>query len=218
MAQDDTLKASPRGAGRAGHGRPQWWQWFFLYPVFGVALVSAVPEWIDKAHAVAKDLGDRSYKEAKAQQILFERNIALNPNCLSTPFVAIEAGDIKVDPVLCHRTGDILLRYETRDGNMRMVWVDLRQHLDSKVAGRPWGAAVAGVPDDLAPPREAAEPGREDVRIAQTPVPIVVCVKQEDARTLLRHVSEGGTCFDERIDTMTGWLKSRTQVPCRGPC
>lgn len=218
MAHDDTPNKSRSGSGRAGHGRPQWWQWFFLYPAFGVALVSAVPTWIDKAHAVAKDLGERSYKEAKIQQSLFERNIALNPKCLSTPFVAIEAGDIKVDPVLCHRTGDILLRYETPDGNMRMVWVDLQRHLDSDFAALPWGAAVAGVPDGMAQGPDADGPDRRDRRIAQTTGPKVVCVKQEDARTLLRHVSEGRKCFDERIDTMTGWLKSRTEVPCRGPC
>lgn len=215
MADQQIPESSPQQQTPSKHHRPSWWQWFFLYPTFGIALVTAVPDWMDQARAILKDLGDRTFKEAQQQQEMFLRNVAVDSQCLKEEFIPVTVGDLKVDPVLCEATGDILVRYQTPTGDFRMVWVDIQRHVEKKVAGASWGAAFAGVPGGAAPDR--VQPRMDGVRTAQGSGK-VVCVKQEDARTLLRHVRDGRRCFDERIDTLTGWLKSRTEVPCRVRC
>ncbi|MEI4232235.1 hypothetical protein [Roseovarius sp. D22-M7] len=184
--------------------------------------MTAVPDWMDQGRAILKDLGDRTFKEAQQQQEMFLRNVAVDSQCLKEEFIPVTVGDLKVDPVLCEATGDILVRYQTSTGDFRMVWVDIQQHVEKKVAASSRGAAFAGVPGGAAPARDAdRDQPRMDrmdgVRTAQGSGK-VVCVKQEDTRTLLRHVRDGSRCFDERIDTLTGWLKSRTPVPCRVRC
>ena len=222
MADQQTPQQTPESPKQqespARHGHPRWWQWFFLYPTFGLALLAAVPEWTDQVRAIVNDLGDRTQKEAEHQQRLFTRNVAVNSQCLMEEFIPVTVGDLKVDPVLCQATGDILVRYETSDGAFRMVWVDIQQHVNKDVANASWGAAFAAVPDGAAPARDAERAPRKAPRTAQRSGSQVVCIKQEDSRTLLRHVRDGRSCFDERIDTLTGWLKSRTPVPCRNRC
>ena len=197
---------------------PKWWQWFFLYPTFGLALLSAIPDWTDRVLTIVNDLGDRTHREAQQQQRLFARNVEVNSQCLREEFIPVTVGDLKVDPVLCQATGDILVRYETPNGAFRMVWVDIQQHVNKTLTSAQWGAAFAGVQRGAALGPEAERRSGEDRRTAQRSGSEVVCIKQEDKRTLLRHVREGRKCFDERIDTLTGWLKSRTRVPCRKRC
>ena len=179
MADEQTPERPAQQESSARHGHPRWWQWFFLYPTFGLALLSAVPEWTDQVRAIVNDLGDRTQKEAEQQQRLFARNVEVNSQCLREEFIPVTVGDLKVDPVLCRTTGDILVRYETSDGAFRMVWVDIQQHVNRKVASAQWGAAFAGVPDGAALARDAQRPARDEVRTAQGSGSKVVCIKQE---------------------------------------
>lgn len=195
--------------------RTPWWQWFFLYPVFGIALLSAIPEWADKYMEVTKNLGDRTAREAAMQQRLFQRNL----ECLQVPFYFVSVGNMKIDPVLCAATGDISLRYETSQGDTRVIFFNVGDRL-TEVASRSFiGAAHAGPSEPAIELPSSHLPGAfQGLSLAQAAIPLVICVRQIDSRTVLRHVSEGGQCFDERIDMLTGWLTSRDPVSCRSSC
>lgn len=195
--------------------RAAWWQWFFLYPAFGVALVSAIPAWADKYVAITENLGDRTVQEARAQQELFQRNL----DCLQVPFFFVSMGDLKIDPILCSATGDISIRYESPTGQRRVVFVNVKDRLAQTASWNLLSPAYAGQ-DGLAldQPLFRSNENVGNIAPVQFSVPLVVCIKEIDSRTILRHVAENGQCFDEQIDTLTGWVTSRQPVACRNSC
>ena len=56
------------------------------------------------------------------------------------------------------------------------------------------------------------------ITLAQQPQIITLCQRFLDERMLLRNVQIGGSCFHETLDTYTGIVVSREQVPCSNTC
>jgi len=198
----------------AAHPRaPQkFWQWLFLYPAFGLALLSAVPEWVNSVRGFWMELQGRPLEQALEQQRIFTANL----DCMRAPYVWHRTGTgLEVDATMCPRTADLLLRFNRPDGQF-MYGIDIDAITQREASAGSWLISAAYAQEVT--PEPAAD--LRDILLAQSSetVAIVQCVDQIDDRTIMRHVKVGPTCFDERLDTLTGQITAQTPTPCRSTC
>ena len=201
------------------------WQWMVLFPTLGIALITAVPDWVDSVRAVMENVNDAKYSELLERSRMFTKNEA----CLLAPYQWYEApseGRI-VDATLCP-SGDLYIRVLVPDDNSPLATVfngkkfmerkefvsidRIVERAEQFAAMNMLGlAAHAGT----VPPQSL--PGRQIV-LAQDQFAFVICQKFVDERMLLRHLQVEGQCFDETVDTFTGATVSRVAVACRTTC
>ncbi len=202
-------KSSSSEADGAKGGPTKWWQWIIIYPTLAVSILSAAPQWVDKAQAMFNGVEDRSWEQAKAQQEAWRDNLT----CSAAPFDWYSTPEnLKVDATICN-SGDIFVRVATpRQGNFYQ-WVLLDAIVqDKKTASLPFlsSAHAAG-------PATWRTEGM--TRIAASAAATVVCQAfMPDGRTLKRHVSTPQGCFDEYVDTYTGQVTRSEPAPCRTTC
>jgi hypothetical protein len=211
--------------------RPKtWWQWILLYPAVALALVTAVPGWVDSFGGILQGVMNAKYSELQERHQLFVRN----GECLSAPiqwYREPRAGRV-IDATLCP-TGDIFIRVLVPDDESRLATVLEGQRfrersdfvsLDKFVSEADRFAALdvfgmaaqaATLPQSV-PQIELSPQG--DLVPVQDQFALVVCQKFVDDRNLLRHLQVQGQCFDETVDTFTGVTVSRVPVPCRQTC
>ena len=221
---------TPDSAGEAPFRPRNWWQWVLLYPAVALAMLSAVPGWVDSLAALAQGVGNAKYSELKERHALFVRN----GECLSAPvqwYREPRSGRV-IDATLCP-TGDIYIRVLVPDDESSLATVIAGQRfressdfvsLDKFVGQAERFAAL----DLFGMTAEAARLPQSTPRIALRPngdlVPVqdqfalVVCQRFLDERHLLRHLQMRGQCFDETVDTYTGVTVRRDPVPCRPSC
>ena len=202
----------------AGEKPRQWWQWFMLYPTVAVALLTALPTWIDKGLAVYHGTKTSSYAESDKQRALWRKNLS----CSASPFSWYSnPRNVKVDATICD-SGDVFVRAATPDNQNFFEWVDL----DAVVGASEGGSLIpkanaADLATRLRSLRLAGWNGEIGVGgplSASQPSATVVCQRFLDDRMLLRHISTPEGCFDETVDTLNGETVKRTQVPCRTSC
>ena len=211
--------------------RPRtWWQWILLYPAVGLAMLSAVPGWVDSLGGILQGVMNAKYSELQERHALFVRN----GECLSAPiqwYREPRAGRV-IDATLCP-TGDIFVRVLVPDDGSQLATVIDGQRfrersdfvsLDKFVSEADRFAAVdlfgmaahaATLPQSV--PQITLSPTGDLVPV-QDQFALVVCQKFVDDRHLLRHLQVQGQCFDETVDTYTGVTVSRVPVPCRQTC
>lgn len=186
-----------------GKNTPQrWWQWFFIYPAFGLALLTAAPSWVTMAKEIYLDLQDRSLAEAEEQARLFAENI----DCFNQEFQRFTTDDgLTIDATICDQTAAIILRLQSGDNRHRVVAIDAPALFEVETAMDFSLISPAFAQPVLRSPAGAAEAE-------------VICVDQTDARTITRHVRVGRQCYDEPLDMLTGWIGEAVPVPCRTSC
>lgn len=207
-AIDQKSRASSKRAAKPG--TPQrWWQWILLYPAFAVALITAGPQWIDKAKAMK--LGVRSAAEAERQAQLW----AKNASCAGVPAKGfLSPTNVAVDATICD-SGDILVRAVTPQNSQIFKWLPL----DDVVRINATGGVIPAAQAATLPARPAAlrqSPRAPLFQAAMLQVN-VICTKS-NGRLLLRRLQTPQGCFDEVIDTFTGALVSRNPAPCNPSC
>lgn len=185
----------------------RWWQWILLYPAFAVALITAGPQWIDKAKSLK--LGVRSAAEAERQAQLW----AKNASCAGTPAPGfLSPRNVSVDATICN-SGDILVRAVTPQQTQVFKWLPLDDVVRTDAAGGFISAAQAA---NLNVRQSAPVTAKSVHKLALLQVN-VLCTKS-DGRYLKRRVQTPQGCFDEVIDTYTGALVSRNPAPCTPQC
>jgi len=191
-----------------------WWQWLLLYPAFAVALLTAAPEWFDRIERLYKETFQSGYVE-ETKLVEFMRQ---NPECVASPIVWVEAtNQTKVDGTICSGTGDVWLRILGANGLAAYKGIDISDLLESlgdQSTSLLLTAAWAGERDRLGPRAPAAK-NQSNWRMAQ--FAIVVCQEFSGDR-IIRHLRTGNICYDEIIDSRTGVVISKAQVPCRDSC
>jgi hypothetical protein len=202
-------KASTSEADGAKAGPARWWQWVILYPTLAISILSAAPQWVDKAQAMFNGVEDRGWEEAKQQQDAWRANLT----CSAAPFDWYSTPEnLKVDATICN-LGDIFVRVTTpKQGNFYQ-WVLLNTIVkDKKTASLPLiSSAYAG--------ENATWRTEGSYQVASGEAATVVCQAfMPDGRTIKRHVSTAQGCFDEYVDTYTGQVTRREQVQCRSTC
>jgi hypothetical protein len=225
-----TVPSAPTPAAEPAFRPRTWWQWILLYPAVGLALVSAVPGWVDSFGGILQGVMNAKYSELQERHALFVRN----GECLSAPiqwYREPRAGRV-IDATLCP-TGDIFVRVLVPDDGSQLATVIDGQRfrersdfvsLDKFVseADRFAAADLFGMTAHAATlPQSTPQislSAQGDLVPVQDQFALVVCQKFVDARHLLRHLQVQGQCFDETVDTYTGTTVSRMAVPCRQSC
>jgi hypothetical protein len=243
MSQDPALAASPAVAAqpvrpaeppdeREAKQPRAWWQWLFLYPATAAALLTAVPSWTDKFREVYHDLSGTSttIAEALARQDRINRNMS----CLASPEIWVPADNMSVDGTICD-SGDILIRLVTHDGKKALDIFETSRMLAQDPPRTASAAAQIGRLFALTAEARQIEPERVEAWLTEAPLAdppadpkstdlaqqgfaITLCQRYLDDRMLQRHVQVGGACFNETLDTYTGIVVSRKQVPCNNSC
>lgn len=181
----------------------KWWQWLLMYPSLLIAIISAIPTFIEiyDSHKLGVPFGFG--KAAKQQNEVWERNF----ECVRKEDFhdVVTRHNVKVGTIVCP-SGDVLLRAEAPKSPIRLKWLDLSTfRLDKRSSiNRLIGEAVAA---ELS----------ENERLAHAPD--VLCQRWVKKGILLRRVRDpNGQCFDETIDTYKGIVISRLPAPCDSNC
>ncbi|MCK0169099.1 hypothetical protein MWU52_16205 [Jannaschia sp. S6380] len=202
----ETAKPAPNGT--------RWWQWFFLYPAFGVALLSAVPNWTDRIREIYYDISNTSYDEARELQAFMQRNW----QCTQSPHVWIETADqTSVDGTICPRTGDVFLRIMSSDDRVFLKGISIAglvQQDEERSNLSLVGAAHAATSPERVSPSVDSMP--QVIPVQQ--LAVTICQKWIDDRMFRKRVQVGGQCFDEVFDSFTGARVSQTPAPCVANC
>jgi len=208
-----TSAAAPKGrTPRKSHpesaSTKRWWQQILLYPAFAVALVTAGPEWIDKARGWKS--GVKSGAESDKQAQLW----AKNATCGSNPAKGfLSPRNVAVDATICD-SGDILVRAVTpqNPGSLPIYkWLPLDDVVRANVGGGIISAAQAATLPaiGLRSTRTIAAPTHKLAMLQAN----ILCTKV-NGRYLTRRIQTPQGCFDEVIDTFTGAVVSRNPAPC----
>lgn len=222
--------ATPAASADAASRPRTWWQWILLYPAVALALVTAVPGWVDSFGGILQGVMNAKYSELKERHSLFVRN----SECLSAPiqwYREPRAGRV-IDATLCP-TGDIFVRVLVPDDESQLATViegqrfrerrdfvsldKFVQEADRFAALDIFGMTANAATLPQSTPQLQLSPQGDLVQV-QDQFALVICQKFVDERNLLRHLQMQGQCFDETVDTYTGVTVSRVPVPCRQSC
>jgi hypothetical protein len=182
-------------------GAPQrWWQWAFMYPTLVIALIGAVPQYLQWADAHRKGIPlNENVKTVLEQDSAWGRNI----DCLrGIDHIKPEAStNYKIDLVSCP-SGDILVTLTPFQNPDQQVskWIVTKnlftQVADSWFSTGAWAQGAAGAP--------AA--GAVQQRIVDT---------RKDGSVVTQRIQlSDNSCVDETIDAFTGRHVGRRPAPC----
>ncbi len=196
-----SAKAKP-----ASGGPNRWWQWVLIYPTLAISMASAVPDWVKTVKAINLGIPKADVSESEMQQSLWRTNF----DCSRSPYQFYEnPAKVKVDATIC-QTGDVLVRYFTPDSQQGEYFVSIGDLVSRRKETR-----SAFNLEFIA----SAHAARFTPKASQTQQSAnVICQRFEDDRYVSRHVSIGGACYDERIDTLTGAIVDRRKTQCRDSC
>ena len=189
------------------------WQSILIYPTLAIALITAVPQWIEKYQAYRLDIAKDRVAAALRQNELWSKNLS----CSGAPFAWYSnPSDIKIDATICN-SGDIFVQAVTPDNKRHMHWVPLDEVVTK----------VAAVDNSVIPSANAATlPGLALPGVSRPAAPLfhraqtatVLCQKFLDNRRLLRRIQTPEGCFDEIIDTFNGVVVEKKPAPCVAQC
>jgi hypothetical protein len=201
-ANEDSKSGTPK----------QWWQWILLYPAFAVALLTAGPQWYDRASAAIKGIKGGSVTDAEKQAALWRKNLS----CSAAPFAWYSnPSNVKIDATICD-SGDIFVRASTPENGNFFKWVPLDDVLRSAQSGGGMIPAANAASLSLrAGPQLQLKPAGMLVALQAA---TVLCQHFIDDRHILRRVQTPQGCFDEVIDTYNGSVVKRTPAPCSSQC
>jgi hypothetical protein len=105
----------------SGSLRPQaWWQWVLMYPALGLAVLSAIPTWIDFFQAISIGVPYSDVAYARKQHELFLNNL----DCLKKDGNSITLRDnTDVRAAVCD-TGAIWIKVTTANDQKGFEWIN----------------------------------------------------------------------------------------------
>ncbi|HEU4969498.1 hypothetical protein [Sphingomonas sp.] len=208
---NEAALAKPKRNKPRGKEPQTWWQWLLVYPALVIALITAVPNWVEKYRSARLGLNGKTVAEAEQQNDLWKRNLA----CASAPFSWYSnPSNVKVDATICD-SGDILVRASTPSNGQFFKWVPIDDVVAQKTQVASLIESAARAAAARGPISRPDRPG--GVQLAQMNAQ-VICQKFLNPRYLLRRVQTPQGCFDEVIDTYNGAAVQRTPAPCTPQC
>ncbi len=177
-----------------------WWQWLLVYPTLGVALVSAIPTWIDHYQASKKGVSTAVLDIANEQDRLWQANI----DCTKTlDFRSIKnQHSIEVGAHVCP-SGDVLVFIKQPNSEKGIYrWVGLKTFVKTASLLIHQSVAYAGL--------------RETV-LAQGFASVINQRWLQPGMLKQRIRYPNGACADQVINTYTGGVVSQTPVGCNDP-
>ncbi len=192
----------------------RWWQWFFLYPTFGVALIGYLPNVVERISTALQQgaftsffSGDEDLRQFK----LFSRNRACW-TAADPEFKAVDVKGYQVGVTPCKETGDLWVRLTDLkdpdpDTATDYIWIDRAEFLKRKTA-------TSWLPSPVATALAASALTPQEV--AQLPVRLL-CQYANNEFLIRRFVLSNNACADESISNVTGKRVKMTPAPCT-PC
>lgn len=216
IESDESPETPVEPAGKARGNR--WWQWFFLYPAFGMAFLTAVPDWADKAREIYYDLRGVTYAEALEQQAFMQRNW----ECTQSPHSWVEtAVQTSVDGTICPDTGDVFLRIMSSDNTVYLKGITVANFLETENTFNGFSffqPAYASIIPEVTATKPRRPINFEGFKTAQQ-IAITICQRWlDDKRKFIKRVQVGGQCFDELFDSFTGKRIESKPAPCSPNC
>mgnify|MGYP003625765735 CR=1 FL=1 len=181
----------------------KWWQWFLLYPAFAIALIGAIPTYMELLSSYQKDVEFGNSKKAAMNLIMWRKNLS----CTAQPMDPYTTTSfIKVDAAICE-SGDVFVRITTPRNENFFEWVSLDN------VSKPHALNSAKVSFNLFKQAYASQNAVNDV--LQYNGPQVLCQKWLNQNLLMRRVHyQGRGCFDETINTYSGKIIKSVPAPC----
>tara|TARA_R110001583_G_scaffold173794_1_gene327875 strand:- start:1284 stop:1940 length:657 start_codon:yes stop_codon:yes gene_type:complete len=179
----------------------KWWQWFLLYPAFAIALIGAVPTYIEYWDSSQKDVPFGDSTKADLNRIMWRKNLGCTAQPMD-PYITLAF--IKVDATICE-SGDVFVRITTPNNENFFEWVSLEK------VSKPQVSHIANFSFIQ---QAFATEGLSD-GIFSNNGPQVLCQRWLNQNLLLRRVYYPGRgCFDETINTYSGQVISSRAAPC----
>ena len=215
MAKDNLKTLPDKPNSKEENRSVSWWQWFFLYPAFGVALISAVPDWADKLGELVASV--TSPDHVKATELV--RFMNKNPTCVASPITWVEVADqTKVDGTICDTTGDVWLRVQSKESAV-YKGIDIseliRTNADAAGVFSVSAAYASATSDHDELESHSKNMSQQGVEIAQ--LAIVECQKFSGNK-IFRFLRKGNRCFEETVDSNNGFVISKREVDCSQIC
>ena len=189
---------------KEGFHPKRWWQWLLLYPGLVIAVIGAVPTYMEafKAYSLGVPFG-RSF-DAREQNRLWQENFDCAQK--ATFSMIINKKKVEIGSVVCE-SGDVLLRGKRPEWEQpQLRWVS-------------WGEVVPSGRSalmDIVTSAYASE--RNNLTLAQGWPPYVLCQRWIGPGQLLQRLATPNGCFDQVINTYNGWIIGSRPVPCTPYC
>lgn len=180
-----------------------WIQWLLIYPSFAIAIIGAVPQYIDVIYSINKGVETSEVDYVRQQHSLFVRNINCHP-ALETVKTVINT---KVSVGACP-SGDIQVNIEYANSDIPVIrWIAFEKLNSNQVSN--WLSII--------PSAMAQENLRLPIVAAAANIQ-VFCQQILDNGKILRSVRIAGTCYEQTINTYTGKIEKQKQIPCDSKC
>lgn len=204
-----------------------WWQWVLLYPALLIAVLTAMPQWMETAKGVWTGQSPAEIRqlamELEAQELntnLASAALKDNMGCLAAPPNYYQNQDgINVDGTICENGSVFLQFYRGDDIVFKLVQVpDVFNNQGEFSTSWDWGLVSAAFANTA--PIEQARPAKAKIdQLFAAGETTVVCQKmQSDNLTILRHIKVNGLCYDEHWNTGTGRVTRSSNIRCRTSC
>ena len=182
-------------------GHKRWWELALVYPTLIVAIISAVPTYVELIGSTVIGVPFGNYKTAIRENQLWQEN----SECAAAPFDGLAtAQKVEVDAVIC-ATGHVLVRIKPPGAKLpKYKWVPLEiPHSQGA------GVVTTAFAGDLLPKLQLAQANF-----------MVICQRFVGNGVLRRRVHDraANRCFDETVNTFNGQVMSVTPAPCNPQC
>lgn len=199
--------ASPPSSEPKQESPKRWWQWFLVYPGLAIAIVGAIPTYIEafKSYSLGVSFG-RSF-DAQEQNRLWQENFECAQK--ATFSTTINKKKVEIGSMVCE-SGDVLLRGKRPEWDRHQLrWVSWNEVVPNETNKEHalldfFGSAYAS--GDYDP-----------IVLAQAPTS-VLCQRWVGPGQLMQRIGTPMGCFDQVINTYNGWVLFSRPAPCVPSC
>ena len=183
-----------------------WKQWFLIYPTFAIAVLGAIPQYIDviKGLVIGVDANQVSY--AENQHRLWVKNQDCHPELHTIK--TVENSDVSVGAC---PTGDIQINIKYPDNSKVVRWYgfDELKNMSSNNNGLYELLGIRTAVAEVTIHSELQLLSLENQ---------VICQEFLGKGKLVRIIRDGDECYREIINTYTGEVEERKPVECSTAC
>ena len=182
----------------------KWWQWLLLYPALGISLLGAVPTYMEAARSFQLGVPFGRSFDATEQNKLWQENFQCTQK--ATFNTITNKHNVEIGAAVCE-SGDVLLRGRRPEWDRpQLRWVSW----DELVVG---SAKTEAAILNFFGTAYASERGNFIPTQAR-----VMCQRWVGNGLLLQRVATPSGCFDQVVNTFSGWIVSNRPAPCNQAC
>jgi hypothetical protein len=209
MDKENENQNQPATASESKPESPRrWWQWFLVYPGLVVAILGAVPTYMEAFNSYTLDVPFGRSFDAREQNRLWQENFECSQKANFA--TTINKKKVEIGSVVCE-SGDVLLRGRRPEWDRpQLRWVSWDEVAPSNKSNK-----SASVLFEIFAQAYASE--AERTLLAQNPSS-VLCQRWIGPGQLLQRIGTPAGCFDQIINTYNGWVVGSRPAPCNPNC